>query len=138
MAKFSNCFKACSLTASIGLHPAALASCALTGLFLLSVFIALSMQRLSISMPELERLLLDRLRGSYGCEGIRQVTVIAHERDGDWICGCVVAGNLDPTTWRPALTILEQKYREEYRLANRGAAPKYKVVEIGPNAFWRG
>ena len=96
------------------------------------------MKPVNISMPELESLLLEKLRRSYGCESVRQVTVIPRERDGDWICGCVLAGNLDPTIWRPALTTLETKYREEYRLASRGGAPRYKVVQIGPNGFWRG
>jgi hypothetical protein len=95
-------------------------------------------ERQSIPMRELETLLLEKVRRRFGCGDIRQVTVIPREREGDWICGCVQAGNLDPQVWRPALTKLETEYREMYRLAPRSGTPEYKVVKIGPNAYWRG
>ena len=92
----------------------------------------------SIPIRELENILLHRLRTNHGCESIRQVTVIPRERGGDWICGCVQAGDIDPQVWRYALTNLETKYRQIYRLASRTTAPAYKIVKLGPDDYSRG
>ena len=94
--------------------------------------------RKSIPRGELEELLLAKVRIRRGCEGVRQVTIIPREREGDWICGCVLAAGIDPKFWRSALTELETKFRQLYRLASRATEPKYKVVKIGPDHCWRG
>ena len=66
-------------------------------------------------------------------------SVIPRERDGDWICGCVQAAQIDPFVWRGPLSRIEIKLRKRYRLIRRAPTDtEYKIVKIGPEGFWRG
>jgi hypothetical protein len=76
------------------------------------------MQLVAVSIEELEHLLLQMLSSNVGCKGVRHVTVIPREQ-GDWICGCVQAGEVSPNIWRHHLTKLETLYRSKYRLAHK-------------------
>jgi hypothetical protein len=72
----------------------------------------------TISVDELERILLTEIRWLPGCRAVEQVTVVGRPK-GDWICGTVRPGKADATIARDAAGKLERRLRSVYSLEPR-------------------
>jgi hypothetical protein len=76
----------------------------------------------TISVDELERILLAEIRCLPECAGVEQVTVVGRPK-GDWICGTVRPGRTDAKIARDAAGQLERRLRSVYSLSPR--APSF-------------